>query len=238
MAEPTLTKHQRKALQQRERLERILRENPDIGPRDLARVSGASYGSAFNARRRFLEATNPRMLARQESVAEVPDLPDEDVPIEELLEHRKEAFRRKMAAAAARRLVPVNVKIDGPVGITWFGDPHIDDDGCNLPQLEADVQAVSSTKGMLAGNIGDTNNNWIGRLARLWEHQSTTGKQAWLLVEWFVKSLPWLVFLGGNHGAWAGSGDPLQWMLRNAPTLQDDMEARFELRFPNGTSSL
>lgn len=164
-------------------------------------------------------------------------MPSGDVPIDRLIEMRRETFVLKHRAAEARRLVQVRVNIDGPIGVTWFGDPHLDDDGCNWPKLEADIKAVRSAQAMFAGNIGDSNNNWVGRLARLWEYQSTTGEQAWRLVEWFVRELPWLVFLGGNHGAWSGSGDPLKWMLANSPAITDDMEARFELVFQSGVRS-
>lgn len=205
-------------------------QHPNAGPRELARLTGIPYATlhAWLATIRGAE--------RQADIS-VPELPSGDLPIELLIQQRREAFILKERADRARRLIPVSVGIDGPIGITWFGDPHLDDDGCNWPQLERDIAAVKSVRGMYAGNIGDTNNNWIGRLARLWEHQSTTGKQAWSLVEWFVKELPWLVFLGGNHGAWSGSGDPLRWLLQNTPAISDDMEARFELAFPTGVRS-
>jgi transcriptional regulator with XRE-family HTH domain len=219
----------------RNAIKNALAANPKATQAKLAEIAGVAQSSVSKWLGRI--RAEAEMDAREETVAEVPELPSEDMPIDELLKQRREVFLRKQAADEARRLIPVSVKLDGPIGITWFGDPHLDDDGCNLPQLEADVRTVKATKGMLAGNIGDTNNNWVGRLMALWANQSTTGKQAWQMVEWFVKEVPWLVFLGGNHGAWSGSGDPLQWMLSKGGTISDDMQARFELRFPNGNAS-
>ena len=43
-------------------------------------------------------------------------LPDDDVPIEDLLEHRKKQFAKKKAHEQARKLIRVDIKIDGPFG--------------------------------------------------------------------------------------------------------------------------
>jgi len=215
---------------QRAAFDAALAANPGVGPRELARITSIPYTTVYD----WLASVR---AAERQSEITVPELPSEDLPIEKLIEQRREVFLLKQRAARARALIPVTVAIDGPIGITWFGDPHLDDDGCNWTQLERDIASVKSVRGMYAGNIGDTNNNWIGRLARLWEHQSTSGSQAWGLVEWFVNQMPWLVFLGGNHGAWSGSGDPLRWLLQNMPVMTDDFEARFELAFPSGVRS-
>jgi hypothetical protein len=140
-------------------------------------------------------------------------------------------------ANAARRVIPVKVKIPGPIGITFFGDPHLDDNGTDIAAIERDIQLVNSVDGMFAGNIGDTSNNWVGRLKHLHGSQSVSEREAWKLVEWFVGAIPWLFFLDGNHGAWSGHGNPVDWMLKNGNTIHDEMEARLELKFPNGKST-
>jgi hypothetical protein len=164
---------------------------------------------------------------------EVEDLPDGDEPIEDLLERRSRAFLRKDQAERARKLIDVRIKLDGPIGILHMGDPHVDDDGCDLPTLRRHVEIINSTPGMFGANVGDLQNNWVGRLAHLWGQQETSKRTAWRLTEWLVRSVPWLYLIGGNHDAWSGSGDPLQWITRDQAGVFDYHGVRLNLRFPN-----
>src|SRR5262245_62106485 len=97
---------------------------------------------------------------------EVPELPDPGPTAAELLERRTQDFHRKARAAEARRLIPIKVTVDGPIGVALFGDPHVDDDGTDIAKLQRDVETINRTPGLFAGNVGDYRNNWIGRLAR------------------------------------------------------------------------
>jgi len=160
--------------------------------------------------------------------------PEERLTAAELLKRRSSDFIRKQAAKEARKLIQVSVKIDGPFGIAHFGDPHVDDDGTDLAQLQADVETIKATKGLFAGNVGDFSNNWVGRLARLYGEQSTSAHDAWTLVEWLVSELSWLYLVGGNHDAWSGAGDPLRWIAKQAGALYEMHGARLALSTPNG----
>lgn len=164
----------------------------------------------------------------------VEPLPGFDLPIEKLREHRRSTWNQRHTAEVARKLIQVRVNLDGPIGILHFGDPHIDDDGCNFPKLESDVELVKKTQGLLAGNVGDLHNNWIGRLAQLYGNQSTSKAQAWKLVEWFVKELNWLYIVKGNHDCWSGSGDPLDFIKHAGIGVLESHGARLNLTFPNG----
>lgn len=164
----------------------------------------------------------------------VADLPESEEPVEDLLDRRAEAFQRKDIAEQARKLIQVKVNIDGPVGICHFGDPHVDDDGCDIPALRHHVDIVNSTPGLFGANVGDLQNNWVGRLSHLWGEQETSKRQAWRLTEWLVRSVDWLYLVGGNHDAWSGSGDPLQWMMREQAGVFQYHGVRLELVFPNG----
>lgn len=111
---------------------------------------------------------------------------------------------------------------------------------------------VRETEGLWGANVGDTTNNWVGRLSRLYAEQSTSADQAWKLAEYFVhfcpgvdpRTLPqkeqkrllsnWIYLIAGNHDAWSGSGDPLKWMLRQSPAPYRASQVRFKLVFPNG----
>ena len=179
-------------------------------------------------------------------------VPGPDLPVAELWDRRQEGYDLKHAHEEAAKLRKVEVKIDGPIGILHFGDPHIDDDGTDLGALQRDCEAVRSTEGLFGANIGDTTNNWVGRLSRLYGEQSTTAGQAWKLAEYFLHFCPgqdpwdmklperrallknWLYLIGGNHDAWSGAGDPLKWMLKQADASYERSQVRLELRFPNG----
>jgi hypothetical protein len=97
---------------------------------------------------------------------ELTDLPDETPTAEELLKRRETQFARKAAAKDARKLIPVNVSVDGPIGIAHFGDPHVDDDGTDLRKLRTHVDLCNATDGLFAACVGDYSNNWARRRAR------------------------------------------------------------------------
>lgn len=165
---------------------------------------------------------------------EIDDLPSELPTAADLIKRRREQFRRKADAKEARKLVPVRVKIDGPFGLALPGDPHLDDDGTDIAQIERHIDIINRTEGLLAGNIGDYSNNWIGRLARLYGQQSTSAAEAWVLVEWYVRAVQWLFLLGGNHDLWSGDGDPIKWMARQARVQYEANGMRLGLTLPNG----
>jgi hypothetical protein len=161
-------------------------------------------------------------------------LPDDDIPIEELIEQRKRKFLHKREHEEASKLIPIRVKLGGAIGLLHFGDPHVDDDGCDIGAIERHTALVNKTEGLFACNVGDTTNNWCGRLARLYADQSTSAAQAWKIAEWFVGRCDWLYMIAGNHDLWSGSGDPLKWIAKQQNSLYKSSEARIALRFPNG----
>lgn len=92
---------------------------------------------------------------------------------------------------------------DGPYGILFMGDPHMDDDGCDLDRLDSDFVLVNSVPRLFAACLGDLTNSWIGRLAGLYSKQHTTDEDAEQLIEWFVSSADWLFIVLGNHDKWS-----------------------------------
>lgn len=164
----------------------------------------------------------------------VEPLPDELPTADELRDRRRRQFARKREAATARDLVTVNIKCDGPVGIALFGDPHVDDNGTDIELLERHVDIVNKTEGLFAGNVGDYSNNWVGRLARLYGQQSLSAAEAWVLVEWLVRAVPWVFLIGGNHDCWLGEGDPIKWMAKSARVQYESHGMRLGLTLPSG----
>jgi hypothetical protein len=215
-------------------VENLLARHPNIPVREASRKLRLTYSITH----KYMNLVRAgAQLSESGRNVEIAHLPDEDLDVKDILERRRATFARMDKANKARRSIPVRVKMTGPIGVTVFGDPHLDDNGTDITAVERDIRLVKGTQGMFAGNIGDTSNNWVGRLKHLHGSQSTTEREAWKLVEWFVQELPWLFFLDGNHGAWSGAGNPVDWMLSNANSIHDDMEARMELAFPNGMKS-
>lgn len=170
---------------------------------------------------------------------ETPDLPDEVPPVEEIIERRRKIFTRRADAASARKLIPIRITLDGPIGIAVFGDIHIDSPGSNFPLLEEHTRIVKTTEGIFAGCVGDLQDSWVGRLARLWSDQGVTAREAWKLVEWWVQELAdkliWIT--EGNHDCWAygvNGISPLEWIARQQGTIAEANGVRMALHLPCG----
>ena len=149
--------------------------------------------STMSNRLRIYEERNP-----QNAEFSIAPIPEDDIDIEDLVNLRIKQFAKKKAYEQATKLIEVKVKISGPIGILHFGDPHVDDDGTDLELLRKHSD-LTQIEGVWGANIGDTTNNWVGRLARLYAQQSTSASQAWKLAEWFVARTRWIYMIGGNH---------------------------------------
>jgi len=131
---------------------------------------------------------------------EIDDLPHDGEPdAEELIELLKDRYDKRKAHHDASKLRQVKVNIPGPIAVAFFGDPHVDDPGCAWGDLERDVRLCRETEGVLAVDVGDNSNNWVGRLMALYANQDVTAKQSLKLVEWLMLALPWLLDVDGNH---------------------------------------
>lgn len=196
----------------------------------VARAMGM-HRLAFARRLELAEARGMVPRPKGYTVQKPPsDLP----PVEDLVEQRKKAFERKRAHEEASKLIRVDVHDDLPIGVLHFGDPHVDDDGTDIALLEHHANLTRTTPGLFAANVGDTTNNWVGRLARLYGEQSTSAREAWLLCEWFLRLTQWLYLIGGNHDCWSGAADPINWIARQQDACYTPSEARLGLVFPNG----
>lgn len=209
---------------------RKVSENPKTTVHEVA----ASLGMPRSTLGHWIARVSMEAAPPKRSTIEVAHVPDVD-DIDELIAYRKRQFERKTAHEEASKLLDVRVKIAGPIGILHFGDPHVDDDGTDIAALEAHTDLCNRTEGLFAANVGDTTNNWTGRLAKLYAEQSTTAKQAWMLAEWFIKRCKWLYIIGGNHDGWSGAGDPINWIARGQTHIHSPSEARMALRFGSRT---
>lgn len=193
--------------------------------RAAAKASGLPY-STFHGR-----------LIKEQAV-ELPTFPAKHGPIDELLDARSREFKRKKAYLDASAWFPVTVHDNLPIGIMWFGDPHIDDDHCNIDLLREHVRYCVSEPGLYGANIGDTTNNWVGRLMRLFAKQDASQDTARRLAEWFMSGsgVPWLVWLIGNHDEWNDGAEILKRMNIHKRVPVMNWEARFEVIFKNKTA--
>jgi hypothetical protein len=170
----------------------------------------------------------------------VDDLPHDGEPTaEELIAHLSARHRQRQAHHDAAKLRQVRVHVDGPVAIAFFGDPHVDDGGCAWGDLERDVRICRDTPGMLACDVGDDSNNWVGRLAKLYAQQEVTSRQSLTLIEWLMGSLDWLVRIKGNHDQWnTEKGDISDYIHRifRALGVLEESGARLEVHLPSGAS--
>ena len=185
-------------------------------------------------RNRLARAAQQGIGLETEKPFEADFVPGATPPAEELLERRSREWELKDAYEEARKLINVEIQIDGPIGIVHMGDPHVDDPGTDIVALQRHVAIINATEGLFGANVGDQQNAWIGRLAHLYGQQSTSAAEAWVLVEWLVSSVQWIYLLLGNHDLWTGAGDPIQWMTRGAPGITEPHGARLNLQFPNG----
>lgn len=159
---------------------------------------------------------------------------DEELPIEEVIEQQTRRFEKKRQARRANRWREVKVRMGGPIGLLWMGDPHVDDNGCDWPTLRRHIEIINSSPAIRGCSMGDQQNAWVGRMAHLWAHQDTSQATANRMVEWLVREMDPIVLIGGNHDMWLGAGDPLTWMSRGANFVFKNWRADVRFVFPNG----
>lgn len=134
---------------------------------------------------------------------EVEELPERNRPIEEILSDQAKRFKAKKARSIKKREgIRIELEDPGPYAILFFGDPHADDNGCDIERLSFDLEFARSKSHVYSVNMGDLTNNWIGRLGRLYAKQNTTEDEAEDLIEWLVGYLDWLFVILGNHDKW------------------------------------
>jgi hypothetical protein len=158
-----------------------------------------------------------------------PDLPSSNEPMDDMIERRIQAAKRKSEAAAAREWMRFEIPEAAPFMLVFVGDPHADDDGCDLERLRDDLSLIEATPGAHAIGMGDWTNNWAGRLSRLYADQGTTAADAWRFAEWMLGKPIWMLLLMGNHDLWSGAGSPLRWIAREGRAPVVDWSCRFRV---------
>jgi hypothetical protein len=165
---------------------------------------------------------------------DLPVFPEDDIPIEDMLDHLSRRFEKKLANEDAKTWFDVKINISGPVGLAVVGDPHLGTH-CNIPLLRRDIKIMSETKGIIAVNIGDTADNW-GRMIYLYAEDDISRPTERKLARWFLRDagVPWVVWLHGNHDTMHGEFSTFLKSENVAQIPMIDWRAKFKLRFPGG----
>lgn len=197
---------------------------------------GGNQSAAARALKLDRETFRHRIaLARAQNVLpdlEVAPAPEVDESLEDLLARKKASMARAKAHEDWAKLIPVTVRAAGPIGVVLVGDPHVDDDHCDIEALERDLTVAGRTPGMYAGHIGDLTNNWVGRLKALYANQATTFQDGLRLTQWMLDLCPNLFVVNGNHDCWEKGADLLRFIVRAG--VHQSHGARLALRWGDG----
>lgn len=185
------------------------------------------------AKARGIDTSNKPQIAMPSFVTQG----DIKEPIDDLLGRLTKGFERKSQNALARQWFEVKVPETKPYGLLMFGDPHLGDDGCNMPLLMQHLE-IAKKDGVYGLNIGDTTNNWVGRLMRLYASQETSAATEKRLAEWFMfdAGVKWVCWILGNHDDWNGGAD-FHKRLGGTHIPIIDWRAQFRLTHKNGTEA-
>jgi hypothetical protein len=204
------------------------------GLRAAARELNCSADAIRNA---LIRAAKQREQQAAPEVPTAPELPPSDLPIEEIIALQARRFERRIEHTNAKRWRKFQVPIAGPYALMLVGDPHVDDNGCNWPLLQSHCELAAKTEGVYAVNVGDSTNNWTGRLARLWAEQDTSASTARRMADWLLNKsgMPWFLWLHGNHDMWDGPVGA-SWFEAKRPHFvsMEDWQAKVTLVSPNG----
>ncbi len=166
---------------------------------------------------------------------ELPHIPTGAVDTKVLIDHLAASYELKAAKAKSTRWMKIKAPEDAPIGIAIWGDPHLDNPGTNWSLLREHALICKETPGIYGLNIGDTTDNWVGRLKELYSRSEVSREQADTLVKWFLRDsgINWFLWLMGNHDLW-NEGEALLRAHNVNKILMEDWGAQFQLVFPNG----
>jgi len=183
--------------------------------------------------RRLLAVPDPKP---GETRVGLPTFPDIDIPAEQILDHMETRFKQRLKHDNALKWFKIKMPTDEPIGLTFVGDPHIGDSGCNITLLREDCAIMATTPGVHAVNLGDTTNGWGGYLVKLYAEMDASRETEHRLARWFLQEsgVPWLIWLMGNHDLMDGEFSTYIKTLNAHEIPMMDWRAQFKLVFPNG----
>lgn len=158
---------------------------------------------------------------------------DEDLSANDILDHLQKSFEKKRNYEKAQEWFHLKINSNEPVGLAIVGDPHLGDN-CNIDLLRADVKIMSETDGIMAVNIGDSTDNWGGRLIHLYSESTMSKSTERVLARWFLSeaNVPWVLWLHGNHDTMHTEFSTYLKTIGCKQIPMMDWRARFKLIFP------
>jgi hypothetical protein len=220
------------ALTREDKLEAVELYKKHGSDRAGAKVLGISR-TAFQHRRQAGEDELEKERTVQIPSNILGDGHDED--INDLLGRLRKASKKTKEKYDAQRWYEVKVAEKKPYGLIVFGDPHLDDPGCDFTLFEKHL-AIANKPHVYGVNIGDTTNNWVGNLMRKYADQETSTASERRLVKWLMTEagVKWVCWLLGNHDAW-NSGEAIHRLIGGPQVPVINWDAQFKLVHPNDT---
>jgi len=156
----------------------------------------------------------------------------DSLSINDIKQLRRKVFKRKKSKEEYNKSVPVRFNDNKAIGVLHFGDMHLDSDGVDLDLIDSHIKILKDTDGLYGGNLGDSTNNWVGFLGRLYGEQHSTVEEAHDLIKHYLKGTHWLYTIIGNHDAWNGGAATIYDTVKSGVVGED---LRLNLEFENGT---
>lgn len=162
--------------------------------------------------------------------------PDDDIEDDELLDHMERRFEQRLSRERAETWFPINEPSNEPTAYTWFGDPHLGNNGCDIKKLREHVKIINDCPGMKCVNLGDTVDGWGGNLLRLYADNDVSRQTERRLARWFLEGsqLPWRVWVLGNHDVMDATFAAYLSAINASRIAMVDWRAKFRVCFPNG----
>lgn len=178
-----------------------------------------------------------KMQAERGAALQFPTFSKKHVSTQELIDRLAHESDLKDQRAKEEKWFNVHVHDNKPIGVMWVGDPHLGV-STKWARLRKDVAHLASVPGLYGVNIGDTTDNWVGSLMRIFAEQDISNRSARQLAQWFLgeAGITWLAWLFGNHDEWNDGSDILRLMNIHNRVPMLDWIARFQICFPNGST--
>lgn len=211
--------------------------NPERGRKQAGAIRLAAEQAGVNPStlRNRIDAAENRFGLTVENYCEAPDLvPDEyrDRPCPKEIRERAKVQTAKYITKARMKPAAFVVRPE-PFGVAVMGDPHLSNKGCNMVELERDIELLRATQ-TRAIQVGDVLDNfWAAgpKLAGKEADNYMTRDEALSVAEWFVaeSGVKWDGHILGNHDLWLGPTgvNLLAGWVANAKSRLFDWNGRF-----------
>lgn len=137
-----------------------------------------------------------------------PRLEDDEIPDGREVLNRHRDVNAAYIADVRRQRAKMFLVPKEPFGVVFFGDPHMENKGCDLVALERDVETTRAA-GLRAVQMGDLNDNFHmrGKLASKQAANRMSEKEGLAMIRWLVRDsgVAWDAHVLGNHDDWAGT---------------------------------